>query len=1071
MNLKNLEKEADRPSQLLPQLVDDINEQDPDRLFCIHPVSQDRIDEWRHITFKDLFNAINRVSWWIESKLSGKNNGEQHVLAYVGTNDLRYAVFVLACMKTGHVALLVSTRNSLPANQHLLDSTHCSVVVDGSEKKQLRKNLDDLTAHQPESFERWSMAPIWDIFQESPSELYLYSEKLSEIADKPAMIIHSSGTTGFPKPVVLTYGFWATTDNFKRLPLPPGRQFGQLFLQYEGKLRFFNSPLFHIMGMFCLSECIYYRTPFLLYPDRPLTANSLLQIMRSEIPPKWGLLSPYTLQDLFSTETGREALSCFEAVSYGGAPLSQSTGRELSKLVRLQAVLGSSETAYIPSLLCEDPDDWEYLEWNPAFGVRMDDVGNDLWELVIPRPESLEHHGVFYTYPELTEYHTGDLFRPHPSKPGLWHYEGRSDDIIVLSNGEKFNPIDAEKTLESHPLVDGAAVFGKGRLQAVALVEPRWDLLPQDWTPEWLQKSIWPTVDKANAVLPAHGQILAGHFAFTSRDKPFARTAKGSIRRRDIAMAYEAVIDELYSPGQGKKQLESSSQYPRGSSRDAIQEWLQTLVAKVIKMPNTFSVDDDLVALGIDSLQVMQLGRSIQDASKQMHPAGEQISWTNARIYELATVRSLAKAFFSHVGGGGGGDSNTDSGDIPWTRSEQLTRSVWNQAKFFGNGGLTVVLTGSTGELGSYLLHELLKDPSIAEIYCFNRSSNAKSRQINSFKTKQLPASWLSEQARVHFWQTSLSNEYLGLTPQNYKWVRESVDVVIHNAWMVNFNQPLSTFESHITGVRNLLKLTEDSPQSTQFHYISSISTVGGWRATHGHSIQETLHDESVTLHQGYAESKYVTETLCGITAQRCGIPISIHRVGQLGGSSSLTGAMWNPRDWLPSLIKSSLSLGQLPNSLGPINVDWVPIDTAAQAITQIVQSQSQARNPELEVFHIVNPQTTKWERLAATVARACGAEVLPLKEWVANLQKISQQASSEKSHDDLQNIPALQLLDFFSGLVSHQGQGGQVHPHVEVSNAQIHSAAMRKMNAVNEKLMDIWLQQWKKGWLSDLQI
>jgi acyl-coenzyme A synthetase/AMP-(fatty) acid ligase len=51
------------------------------------------------------------------------------------------------------------------------------------------------------------MAPIWKIFHDSLSELYPYSEQLCEIADKPAMIIHSSGTTGLPKPVVLTYGF------------------------------------------------------------------------------------------------------------------------------------------------------------------------------------------------------------------------------------------------------------------------------------------------------------------------------------------------------------------------------------------------------------------------------------------------------------------------------------------------------------------------------------------------------------------------------------------------------------------------------------------------------------------------------------------------------------------------------------------------------------------------------------------------------------------------------------------------------------------------------------------------
>ncbi|KAJ6070275.1 NRPS-like enzyme [Penicillium canescens] len=235
--------------------------------------------------------------------------------------------------------------------------------------------------------------------------------------------------------------------------------------------------------------------------------------------------------------------------------------------------------------------------------------------------------------------------------------------------------------------------------------------------------------------------------------------------------------------------------------------------------------------------------------------------------------------------------------------------------------------------------------------------------------------------------------------------------------------------------MRRPLKFIEDSPRSARFHFISSISTVSGWQATHGSSIPETLHKESVALYQGYAESKFVTESLCGIAAQRCGIPISIHRVGQLGGSSSLTGAMWNTRDWVPSLVKSSLSMGKLPDGLGPMNVDWVPINTAAQAITPIVQSQCQGRKPTLEVFHIVNPQSTEWEHLAPTVAQACGAVVLPLEKWVECLQNTSQVLSSHKSHNDLQNVPALQLLNFFGGPVTLQGQGRR---RAEVSDAQI---------------------------------
>lgn len=54
----------------------------------------------------------------------------------------------------------------------------------------------------------------------------------------------------------------------------------------------------------------------------------------------------------------------------------------------------------------------------------------------------------------------------------------------------------------------------------------------------------------------------------------------------------------------------------------------------------------------------------------------------------------------------------------------------------------------------------------------------------------------------------------------------------------------------------------------------------------------------------GYAESKWVAEKLCSIAAERTALrPICV-RVGQICGSD--TGA-WNPSEWLPSLIRSSV--------------------------------------------------------------------------------------------------------------------------------------------------------------------
>lgn len=817
--------------------------------------------------------------------------------------------------------MLLSTRNSPSAFRHLISVTNCSILVDGSERtqlcekiKQVEKDCSDLR------LQRWTMSPMWEVFSLARVQHFPHQVKFSEVEDQIAIIIHSSGTTGLPKPVPLKYGYLAGLDNMQNVPVPPGRQRAQRAFYNRGQLRLWHGPLFHIMGVMAITESVFFETPFLLCQDRPLTTEVFTQIMEMETPPKWGLLAPFVLQEISASEKGRQALGHLSSLNYAGAPMAPTTGQNLSSVLQLQAIFGSSETGLTPTLLCEDPIDWDYMEWNPSLDLSMEEAGDGLYELVLLRPASRKHYPVFYTYPDLTEYRTGDLFRPHPSKPKLWQYQGRGDDIIVLSNGEKFNPIDAEKLIESDSLVNNAAVFGKGRFQAALIIEPRWEALPTGWTPSSLLSSLKPLIDQANALLPAHGQILQSHVALSCREKPFDLSPKGSLRRKDIEKTYKDLLDEVY---QSKLQEHRPNFAPKNStscSFEEIQRWLQGAVAEILTQ-ETVGLNESLISYGIDSLQVVRLSQIMESSSRGMDSSQKHRGWNSATIYELDTVQNLARAFWQQVTG------NTEPKINLWTREDRLTHSIWNHARFLGNGGLRVALTGSTGELGSYLLHELLQNPNIDKIYCLNRSGDAAAHQLASLQKKQLSSAiWLSQTDRVNFYHVNLEEEKLGISLETYAILQGKVDVFLHNAWAVNFNQPLAAFEPQLFGVQHLLNLIENSPRKPQFHFISSIATIAGQQAAHGAPVHEKLHDSSFVLQQGYAESKHVAEALCSISADRQKTAILIHRVGQLAGPIKHTAGMWNPRDWFPSLVKSSLAIKKLPGSLGNWQVDWVPI-------------------------------------------------------------------------------------------------------------------------------------------------
>jgi thioester reductase-like protein len=92
----------------------------------------------------------------------------------------------------------------------------------------------------------------------------------------------------------------------------------------------------------------------------------------------------------------------------------------------------------------------------------------------------------------------------------------------------------------------------------------------------------------------------------------------------------------------------------------------------------------------------------------------------------------------------------------------------------------------------------------------------------------------------------------------------------------------------------------------------------------------------------GYEHSKLVAERLL---SKQPGLRDELHvlRVGQVAGPVG-KGEMesWNQWEWLPSLVRSSLFLGKMPRTLGPMNgIDWVSVDLVERVIGELVMVNS----------------------------------------------------------------------------------------------------------------------------------
>lgn len=209
-------------------------------------------------------------------------------------------------------------------------------------------------------------------------------------------------------------------------------------------------------------------------------------------------------------------------------------------------LMGSCETALQPLEMNDHPADWQYLTISPFLGHTFRLERDGLYDLVIVRQKEYEpFQGVFSTFPDKQEFAMGDLFEPHPRKPGSWVFRAIVYQIIAFTTAEKLNPITMETVISANPNVKSAVIGGQGQSQASLLIEPR--VYPKTSAEEeQLVKEIWPNVAQANRDCPAHGRIMKGFVMLTNPNKPMPRAGKDTVQRHAVLKLYAQEFKALY---------------------------------------------------------------------------------------------------------------------------------------------------------------------------------------------------------------------------------------------------------------------------------------------------------------------------------------------------------------------------------------------------------------------------------------------------------------------------------------------------------------------------------------------
>ncbi len=388
--------------------------------------------------------------------------------------------------------------------------------------------------------------PDLDYFlDEEQVETVHFQKTYEEVRNEPFCILHTSGSTGIPKPVPITYGSYGSMDSQLLIPSLGHKP---TFLSYvQGKRVFFALPMFHAASLnWTVGIALFAGVTCVLPPPMPLTADLASQIFQHSR--SYGaLMAPSLVVDCYNNDTYcLRMLQSLKFIVYGGGMLPENIGDVLCQRIRLLTLMGSCETSLLPHQMLDDPRDWEYISLSPCLGYTFKDDRDGLGNLTIVRQKKYElHQGVFSTFPEKEEHVMGDLFEPHPLKSDLWRFRGRADDIISFTTAEKLNPSTMESTIQANPLVKSAVIGGQGQFQASLLLEPR-EYPRSAMEEQSFLDQVWPSIIQANRDCPAHGRIMKGFVMLTDPAKPLPRASKDTVQRHEVFKLYETEWKSLY---------------------------------------------------------------------------------------------------------------------------------------------------------------------------------------------------------------------------------------------------------------------------------------------------------------------------------------------------------------------------------------------------------------------------------------------------------------------------------------------------------------------------------------------
>ncbi len=305
-------------------------------------------------------------------------------------------------------------------------------------------------------------------------------------------------------------------------------------------------------------------------------------------------------------------------------------------------------------------------------------------------------------------------------------------------------------------------------------------------------------------------------------------------------------------------------------------------------------------------------------------------------------------------------------------------------------------VTGGTGLVGSWLVPALVD--AGAEVVCLVRDWVPQSRLLSG------PAAQQIKLVRGDVADQALLERTLG----EYE-IRTVIHLAAQTIVGVANRNPVSTFESNITGTWALLEACRRSPLVKQIVMASSDKAYG--------DHEQLPYDESTPLRgqHPYDVSKSCADLIAQAYAKTYASPVVITRCGNFYGGGDLN---WNRI--VPGTIRSILR-GERPiiRSDGLALRDYFYVEDGAAAYMMLAEKL--AERPELhgEAFNLSTEQPTSVLEIVHSITQLMGSHLQP---------DIRNEATGEIRHQHLSATKARTMLQWQPRFTMQEGLRRTIH-------------------------------------------